>query len=339
MASAAQTTPSTMRLRSGPNGLSSRQVAEIQFGRILAATAEVGQERGYSRIAVAEIVGRARISRKTFYDLFSDREDCLLALFEQTIAEAGLLAREAHARAPSWRDGTRLALARLLQFMDDERGLARLCVVDALAVGDRVRARRAQALAELARVIDRGRVPAASPSREPPDVTAEGIVGAIVSVLHNRLLQRDEQPFTQLLGPLMSIIVLPYLGAGAAKRELGRPTPPVSRGRAARAPAQDPLQGLNMRLTYRTVRVLMTIAEHPGASNREIADGSGIIDQGQISKLLNRLAGLELVANRGQGHEQGAPNAWHLTARGAKVERATRPTLMPRPSLGKVHVA
>ena len=80
-----------------------------------------------------------------------------------------------------------------------------------------------------------------------------------------------------------------------------------------------------MRLTYRTVRVLMVIASSPGASNREIAERSGIADQGQISKLLDRLARLELVENTGDGQEKGAANAWHLTSRGEAVERATRP--------------
>ena len=42
---------------------------------------------------------------------------------------------------------------------------------------------------------------------------------------------------------------------------------------------------------------------------REIAERSGIADQGQISKLLTRLARLELVANRGAGQEKGAANA------------------------------
>jgi hypothetical protein len=69
----------------------------------------------------------------------------------------------------------------------------------------------------------------------------------------------------------------------------------------------------------------MVIADHPGASNRQIAGGSGIADQGQISKLLNRLARLELIHNVGDGQEKGAANAWHLTTRGAAVERATRP--------------
>lgn len=60
-----------------------------------------------------------------------------------------------------------------------------------------------------------------------------------------------------------------------------------------------------MRLTHRTVRVLMVIAERPGASNREVAERSGISDQGQISKLLTRLARLKLVENTGEGRNAG----------------------------------
>jgi DNA-binding MarR family transcriptional regulator len=124
----------------------------------------------------------------------------------------------------------------------------------------------------------------------------------------------------------MSMIVLPYLGPRAASRELTRP----ELERPERQPSgriqrhENPLDGLKMRLTYRTVQVLMVIAQHPGASNREVAEGSGIVDQGQISKLLSRLASLNLIKNAGEGSEKGARNAWHLTPRGEQVERATR---------------
>jgi DNA-binding MarR family transcriptional regulator len=158
-------------------------------------------------------------------------------------------------------------------------------------------------------------------------VTAEGVVGAVFAVLYSRVLEGGEEPLVGLLGQLMSMVVLPYLGAEAATRELSRPAPEPARPRARsrRARRGDPLEGLKMRLTYRTVRVLMVIAEDPGASNREIAERSGIADQGQISKLLGRLARLELVENLGDGQEKGAANAWHLTQRGEAVERATRP--------------
>lgn len=321
-----KTRTATPRLRPGPNGLPRGQVTEIQRSRMLAAAVEAVEEVGYARMTVAQVISRARVSRKTFYDVFSDREDCFLAAFDQALSQARVLATEAYERESGWRDGVRAALARLLVFMDEEPGLAKLCVVEALGAGERVLERRARVLDELAGAIDEGRY-VSSATSEPPDVTAEGVVGAIFAVLHTRLLEGGKEPLTNLLGSLMSMIVLPYLGARAASKELARPPIQVSRdGRPAdRTRSKDPLEGLNMRLTYRTVRVLMVIAEHPGASNREIAEGSGIVDQGQISKLLTRLARLKLVENVGEGQEKGASNAWHLTARGAQVERATRP--------------
>jgi len=322
-----KTRGSTPRLRPGPGGLPRGQVTQIQRSRMLAAAVEAVEEVGYARMTVAQVIGRARVSRKTFYDVFADREDCFLAAFEQALTQARTIAQEAYAGEPSWREGVRAALARLLLAMDDEPGLAKLCIVEALGAGERVLECRTRMLEEIAAVIDRGRG-VSNAVREPPEVTAEGVVGAIFAVLHARVLERGEQRLTDLLGALMSMIVLPYLGARAAGVELSKPpfeTPPESDRPRAAAPRKDPLEGLNMRLTYRTVRVLMVIAEHSGASNREIAEGSGIVDQGQISKLMHRLSRLKLVENLGEGQERGAANAWHLTARGAQVERATRP--------------
>jgi len=300
-------------------------VTEIQRSRLLAAAVETVDEAGYARMTVAQVISRARVSRKTFYDVFTDREDCFLAAFEQAISQAGAVMSEAYEREPGWRDGIRSSLTALLVFLDDEPRLARLCVVEALGAGSRVLERRAQVLDELAEVVDRGRY-VTSAVREPPEVAAEGVVGAVFAVLHTRLLEDSKEPLLELLGSLMNMVVLPYLGARAADRELTRPVPEIRRdGSVPLGRSRDPLHGLNMRLTYRTVRVLVVIGQHPGASNREIAEGSGIVDQGQISKLLTRLARLKLVENTGDGQEKGASNAWHLTARGTQVERATRP--------------
>ena len=314
------------RLRAGPGGLPRGEVVEIQRRRLLMAAVDAVEEVGYARMTVAEVIGRARVSRKTFYDVFADREDCFLTAFEQALEEGRGRVTEAYGRGAGWRESIREALAALLSSMDEEPGLTRLCVVESQAAGPKALERRAQVLAELARAIDRGRQ-APGATGQPPDVTAEGLVGAVLAVIQTRILEPGERPLLELLGPLMSLIVLPYLGARAAARELRR-APPSPGGRPARRPRQpapDPLDGLKMRLTYRTVRVLTAIAEQPGASNREVAIGSGIADQGQISKLVNRLARLELIENHGDGRERGAANAWRLTVRGTAVERATRP--------------
>jgi hypothetical protein len=79
-----------------------------------------------------------------------------------------------------------------------------------------------------------------------------------------------------------------------------------------------------VRVTYLTAKVLVYLAEHPGSSNREIADYAGILDEGQTSKLLTRLENLGLIANPGRVRIKGAPNAWTLTRGGARAERAVR---------------
>jgi hypothetical protein len=82
---------------------------------------------------------------------------------------------------------------------------------------------------------------------------------------------------------------------------------------------------LKIRFTHRTERVLAAIAElsesHP-PSNRAVADAAGILDQGQICKLLKRLAGLGLIENTGEGQPKGMPNAWRLTKEGKAIVRA-----------------
>ncbi len=79
------------------------------------------------------------------------------------------------------------------------------------------------------------------------------------------------------------------------------------------------------RLTYRTVRVLRAIAGLPGGSNREVSERAGVVDQGQISKILTRLEYQGLLVNRGgSGPARGTPNAWWLTARGEALELELR---------------
>jgi AcrR family transcriptional regulator len=315
------------RRRPATDGLSGGRVTEIQRSRILAAALAAVEDVGYQRMTVAHVIARARVSRKTFYDVFADREDCFLAALEQAVAEARGLVKRAYESEGGWRDGVRAGLAELLFFFDEHPAVARIVLVEALGAGPRVLERRAKVLDEVANVVDRGRL-VTSAAREPPEVVAEGVVGAVFAVLHTRALEENgNDRFASLLGSLMNIVVLPYLGSRAASRELTRPAPRPRHDADAdsHAHTRDPLAGLTMRLTYRTVRVLVVIAEHPGASNREIAERSGVADQGQISKLLARLARLELIENNGEGQERGGSNAWRLTARGAQVERATRP--------------
>jgi len=317
--------PRRVRRTSTIAELSRRQVSDLQRARLIAAIIQSVEDDGYPSLTVGKVIARARVSRKTFYDLFANREDGFLAAFDQTTARLRLLATQAYAGQSDWRSGIRAALRELLMFMDEEPGLACLCLVEALGGGERVLEHRATLLSEAAQAIDTGRAVAAK--HDPPPLTGEAVVGGALAILHNRFAREDEAPATELLGALMSTIVLPYLGARAARAELEAVVKQPRREPTATDPVAegDPLQGLNIRVTYRTVRTLMTIGQHPGASNREVGQGAGITDQGQISKLLNRLARLQLIENSGEGQAKGGANAWHLTERGAYFEKIVRP--------------
>jgi AcrR family transcriptional regulator len=309
------------RQRPGGKALSTGRVSEVQRARMVMAARQVVADEGYARMSVERVVARAGVSRKTFYDLFENREDCFLEAFDDAIARAGRIVGEAYRGERGWREQIRAGLAALLALLDEEPELRAVCVVEALAAGPRVLERRSRVLRVLIDAVERGRE--LRRRDDPPPLTGEGVVGAVFSVVHARALHDGSAPLSELLGQLMGMIVLPYLGSGAATKELRLPTPPRLTSPAPRR-ARDVLEGLDMRLTYRTLRVLAVIAEHAGASNRQIADEAGVADQGQVSKLLTRLANLGLIHNLGGGHAKGGPNAWRLTVKGEAVESAIR---------------
>ena len=303
---------------------------DIQRAQVLEGMAALVAERGVGAATLADVIVRAGVSRRAFYRLFPDRKSCLVAAFDLGVQRASARMGPAYAAQSRWRDGIRAGLAEGLRFLDDEPAMARLLVVHSLSEYSELVRRRSEVQEQLWKVVDRGRGEGGAGRAEPPPIVAEGVVGAVLTVVQTRLLAQDadppdERPTIQLFSSLMSLIVLPYLGPSAAQRELARPAPlPSRRGGVPSAPISS-FDDHGVRLTYRTERVLSAIAQYPGASNREIAEGAGIADQGQISKLLTRLERLELVRNTGDGQVKGGSNAWHLTDRGAQVERATKP--------------
>jgi DNA-binding MarR family transcriptional regulator len=185
--------------------------------------------------------------------------------------------------------------------------------------GAQVLRRRVEVQETLAALIDRGRME--RPGRQQPAaVVGEGVVGAVLAVLQNRLLAQERGAAIELFGSLVSIIVLPYLGPAVARRELARPAPPARTVPPESKALAGPEGGGGIRLTQRTALVLGAIADYPGASNREVADRAGIVDQGQASKLLARLHAAELITKIEEApRTRGAPNSWRLTEAGATL--------------------
>src|SRR5256714_4119523 len=131
------------QLPRGRHRLSREQVLASQRGRMLAAMAEAVAEKGYVGTAVADVIERAGVSRETFYEQFSDKEDCFLAAYD-TGVEA-LLEVMVDAAAGS-RASPEKRLDRVLSAyfagLAAEPAFARAFLIEVYAVGPRALERR-----------------------------------------------------------------------------------------------------------------------------------------------------------------------------------------------------
>ncbi|HXM87297.1 MAG TPA: TetR/AcrR family transcriptional regulator [Solirubrobacteraceae bacterium] len=300
--------------------------AELQRARVLAAAIAVACEHGVGSVTVSRVIKRAHVSRRTFYELFANREDCLCAAYEEiagVVLSHATLACEAQSR---WVDRIRAGLQAALELFDEQPQLARLCFVEAPAAGEQTLRSRAKLVRAVAERLDRDYATERS-SRVPPAIAlaGEAFIGGVLEILHTRLLAPDGARLAELSSQLTAIVVLPYLGPAAARRELARTNAPPAPSSSALDGGGALLSPPPMRLTHRTLLVLSVISDSPGLSNRAIGDRAEIKDQGQVSKLLSRLGELGLIANSGAGQAHGAANAWRLDHAGAQLIQSVGP--------------
>jgi AcrR family transcriptional regulator len=130
-------------------------VLASQRGRLLEAMATCVAERGYAATTVAEVVARAGVSRKTFYEHFADKRACFLAAWE--LGTEVLLARveEVAEQATGWRERLRAGTEAFLEVLAAEPDFARSFMIEVLSVGDEALARRAEINERFAAVIAR----------------------------------------------------------------------------------------------------------------------------------------------------------------------------------------
>lgn len=199
-----------------------RRVSAAQRARLLAAAEQLICDGDAERVTVAAVCVAARVSTRTFYAAFDDRGQCLTAVFDHATEQAAEAMVGAYRAGRSWVESMRGALAELLTFLDQRPGLARFLVVDSLTGDAALRARRSEVLAALARALEDD-CPRASAGSLAAPFGGEAVVAAIASILHARLQEQPAPSLRDMSGALIGMIVLPYMDAAAARRELSSP--------------------------------------------------------------------------------------------------------------------
>jgi AcrR family transcriptional regulator len=112
---------------------------------MLAAMATAVGEKGYGSVAVADVIARAGVSRRAFYEHFDNKEECFLAAYDAGVESMLAAIDDAIGRAAA--DGplaiARAGTERYLSTLAANPAFARTFLVEVLAAGPRALERRA----------------------------------------------------------------------------------------------------------------------------------------------------------------------------------------------------
>ena len=202
--------------------MSREAVEHQQRERILPAMIAVVAKRGYANCRIVDVIEEAGVSRKTFYELFSDKEECFLEAYERIVGMLLQVTTEAFdANEAPWGDRIRAGMRAFLEIMAEFPHAARFCIVEVLAAGPAALARRDAALRQFTFLLDEGRAEANS---ELPPITALALAGGLYELLYSEILHGATARLPERLPELVYWLTQPYLGSdGAAEqRKLAR---------------------------------------------------------------------------------------------------------------------
>lgn len=204
------------QLPPGRHGLARREVVRSQRTRIIDALVAVVAEQGYGDARVTDVIARAGVSRKTFYEHFSDKDECFLAAYDQILAELMGATAAGFEVGDDWPDRVREGLIAFLGVLADKPAAARMCIVEVLAAGPTAIARRDNAIRGFTHFIDAGRLEA---PRGIPSFTAVGVLGGINEVLYSEIRRGAARDLPRLMPELLYWVLLPFLGHETAQEE------------------------------------------------------------------------------------------------------------------------
>jgi AcrR family transcriptional regulator len=188
----------------GSQALPREQVAADQKRRLLLAMIDAVGEKGYRATTISDLVGRAGVSRKTFYEHFANKQECLLATFDVIAADGRRRAIDAYRKAePGGLQGAvEASLRALFEATIDNPGAARLNMVEIVAAGPAGIERRELAV-EQYRGFVRGMLQREPDDGTVPEAVVRAVVGGLSRILYSRVRHGRRAELRQLVPDLM----------------------------------------------------------------------------------------------------------------------------------------
>lgn len=198
--------------------MSRDEASADQRRRILRATAELVAKRGFQGTTSELIVRRARVGYATFYKHFADKEQCLLALFEEVSGRIEARLGEVFEQEPGpWPDKAAAVLRTLFAMIAADPVVAKVCLVEMLSAGPAAVAAYEAALKSFGPMLRPGRE--LNPRGDKLPATLEDtIAGGVLWVAYQRLLVGEADKLEQRLPETIEFVLTPYVGEEEAVR-------------------------------------------------------------------------------------------------------------------------
>jgi AcrR family transcriptional regulator len=189
------------RLPTGAHGLTREEVERDQRERLRSAMVELIAQRGYPAVRILDLTQLAHVSRPTFYNLYSDKEELLLSAYEDIAGRTTEKVAEAFAQGDSDEDSLRRALEAFAELGAAEPEAMTLALLGTFGAGPRALERRDRTLHALERIVGSGRTMSAD-DELPRDLTVKFLIGGIREASATRLRQGRAQELVELAGEL-----------------------------------------------------------------------------------------------------------------------------------------
>jgi AcrR family transcriptional regulator len=209
--------PELARLPPGRHGLPREFVVHNQRERLVAGLAESIAETGYSGTTIAHITRHAAVSRRTFYEHFTSKDECFVAAYDTVMETLRARVAQAFEEESDWPHAVKAGIAAMLRFLAVEPNLARLCMVEALVAGPVVVERYDAAIQSFVPYFQSGREGCSAEvlSRLSP-TTEEALIGGMMSLISRRIIAGKTAELESLLPDLVEFTLTPYLGSDEA---------------------------------------------------------------------------------------------------------------------------
>jgi AcrR family transcriptional regulator len=245
------------RLRPGP-GTPAEEVAQNQRERLFGAMVACVAKQGYTATRVTDLVDLSGVSRRSFYELFSGKEECFRDTIEAMLSAGIELALAAESEGTTWEERAVNRFQAFASLVAAQPAAARMCLIEAHAAGAELLSPVEEAIGSLERITQERFAESPQRAGMPAEMTV-ACVGATLEIARTRLHCGEEAELPGQIPELMELL-LSYRPPAEPLRLTTRPPTPAPETLDAHDHGE------------RALRALAAVAAEKGYANARVGE-------------------------------------------------------------------